>query len=131
MTIEAEYIKRLLYMKYKIIFVIVFLLILGAIFSFAILRDSKGGESYINAKVLEVKENTIVVEIIDGGGTNADSLMNSKNPVTVSSETVNKSARPNLNIGDEIRIVYNSDSVKKEPLRIEVVFAIYLLNELE
>lgn len=118
-------------MKNKIIFVLVFLLIIGAIFSFVIVRDSKGGESYINAKVLEVKENTIVVEIIDGGGVKTDSLMNSKSLVTVSSDTVNKSARPNLSIGDEIRIVYNSESVKKDPLRIEIVFAIYLLDELE
>lgn len=119
-------------MKKKIMFAIVILFIAGIICRYIIvLHSSKGGESYINAKVLEVKEDTIVVEIMDGSGMKEDLLMNCKNPVTVSSDTVNKSARPNLSIGDEIRIVYNSDSVKNEPLRIETVYAIYLLDELE
>lgn len=118
-------------MKNKLIFVIVLLLVIGAVYGFVILCDSKGGESYINARVLALKENTFVVEIIDGGGMKTDTLSDCKEPIMVSYDTINKSARPDLSIGDEVRIVYNSDSIKKEPLRIEIVFAIYMLDELE
>ena len=36
---------------------------------------------------------------------------------------------PEMRKDDKIRIVYNEDSVTEKPFKIDIVFAIYLLDE--
>ncbi|MGN1029362.1 MAG: hypothetical protein ACI4P7_04670, partial [Bacilli bacterium] len=49
--------------------------------------------------------------------------------VIINKNTISTDKLPELDKGDKIRIVYNGENVKEDPLKIEIVFAIYLLDE--
>ena len=96
-----------------------------------IMNTSRGGQAYLNAVVLEVKETFVVVEVLYVEDNDDTLLAGSKEQVIINTDTVNEAARPDFSEGDMIRVVYHSDSVQREPLRIETVYAIYLRNELD
>ena len=112
-------------MKKINVFLLSFLPVIVIVLSIIIMNHSRGGQDYMNAIVLEVKETSVIVEVLDMGDKDNHSLITGKEHIIINTDTINKSACPDLNEGDTIRVVYDSDSIKKEPLRIETVYAIY------
>ena len=48
---------------------------------------------------------------------------------SVTKEVVSAKGTPELNVGDNIRVVFNGDVMESDPLQIGTVYAIYLLDE--
>ena len=92
----------------------------------ATLCGNKKGQDYLNAKVLEITDTEIMVECIDET-TNRLAGMT----LSVSQNIISASGVPEIEIGDEIRVVYDFGKEKQStiPVKIEHVYAIYLLDE--
>lgn len=82
-------------------------------------------QSYFNASVLEVNDNSIMVECTK----EFNSGITVGEKVSVATETVVAAAMPEMAIGDSIRVVFNGDVMESFPLQIGTVFSIYLLDE--
>ena len=104
--------------------VVSILLVLACLF--ALSACSNKGQDYLNAKVIEITENEIIVECIDEA---TNQLTGSR--LSVSKEVVSADGIPQIKIGHEIRVVFDFDSVSKldDPVRINQVYAIYLLDK--
>lgn len=121
--------------EYKCIFKKVILLII--IFGLSLLMigcvnfkvENGKTENYINAVVDDIKEDSIKVVPIDNENVNSEKNIINADSVIINKNTISTDKLPELEKGDKIRIVYNSESVKEDPLKIEIVFAIYLLDE--
>ena len=101
------------------------LLILILLVSVTACRNEKG-QDYLNAKVMEIKEDVLIVECIDESTNQlAGSIL------SVSTNVVSADGIPQIEIGQEIRVVFDFSQVDKQddPVRIEHVYAIYLLDE--
>lgn len=88
--------------------------------------SNEKGQDYFNAKVMEIKEDELIVECIDGS---TNQLAGST--LSVSTNVVSADGTPQMEIGQEIRVVFDYSKVDKQddPVRIEHVYAIYLLDE--
>lgn len=91
--------------------------------------ESGKTENYMNAVVDDVTEEGIKVVPIDNENVNSDKDIINANSIIVNKNTISTDKLPELEKGDKIRIVYNGESVEEDPLKIEIVFAIYLLDE--
>lgn len=79
---------------------------------------------YFNATVLEVQDNTILVE--PTGGPDAPSA----DQVLISpEELLRDSPQSKLKEGDTICVVFNGDVAETSPAQLDTVFAIYLVGE--
>ena len=109
-------------MKKSFSFVIVFIFV--CILSLAGCQDNEKTQNYFNAAVLEIHEDSILVECLDV----TNGIVSQGEEIEVSTNVVSANGVPELKIGDNIRIVCGEvkDSI---PLEIEQVFAIYLLDE--
>ena len=87
--------------------------------------SNEKGQDYLNAKVMEIKEDELILECTDS----KNGLMGST--LSVSTNVVSADGIPQMEIGQEIRVVFDFSKVDKqdEPVRIEQVYAIYLLDE--
>lgn len=88
--------------------------------------SNKKGQDYFNAKVMEIKEDEIIVECIDESTNHlAGSIL------SVSTNVVSADGIPQMEIGQEIRVVFDFSKVDQQddPVRIEHVYAVYLLDE--
>ena len=88
--------------------------------------SNEKGQDYLNAKVMEKKEDEIIVECIDESTNQlAGSIL------SVSTNVVSADGIPQMEIGQEIRVVFDFSKVDKhdDPVKIEHVYAIYLLDE--
>ena len=104
--------------------VVSILLVLACLF--ALSACSNKGQDYLNAKVMEIKEDEIIVECIDESTNQlAGSIL------SVSTNVVSADGIPQMEIGQEIRVVFDYSKVDKQddPVRIKHVYAIYLLDE--
>ena len=88
--------------------------------------EAIGSNAYFNATVLEVYENSVLVEPFDG--TNERSC---SDKITVSTNVIFSDPVPILERGTEILIVYNSVIEELYPANIPTVFGIYLLSDIE
>lgn len=79
---------------------------------------------HFDATVLEVDENMILVEPFEN-----EKIQKSSDKISVSTDVISTISVPDLEIGTEIRVVYNGDILETDPARIKNVFAIYLLDE--
>lgn len=79
---------------------------------------------YFNASVLEVYENSVLVEPFEG----SDELK-SADQIDVNTEVISTHEVPEMEAGTTIRIVYNGDIAESYPAQINTVFAIYLVDE--
>ena len=88
--------------------------------------SNEKGQDYLNAKVMEKKEDEIIVECIDES---TNQLAGST--LSVSTNVVSADGTPQMEIGQEIRVVFDFSKVDKQgtSVRIEHVYAIYLLDE--
>ena len=101
------------------------LLILILLVSITACSNEKG-QDYLNAKVMEIKEDVLIVECIDESTNQlAGSIL------SVSTNVVSADGIPQMEIGQEIRVVFDFSKVDKQddPVRIEHVYAIYLLDD--
>lgn len=88
--------------------------------------DAKpGGNPYFNATVLEVSENSVLVEPFEGSTErkSADKIYLSL--------TGFPDNYPEMKAGDEIRVVYNGQIAESYPAQINTVFAIYFLEDIK
>ena len=86
--------------------------------------DSLKQNPYFNATVLEIKENSILVEPFPN-----EDERKSSDKISVSTDVISKNPLPKLKKGDEIRIVYNGEILEIYPAMIHKVFAIYPLKD--
>lgn len=91
--------------------------------------ESEKTQNYINAIVDDITEEGINVIPIDNENVNSEKNIINADSVIINKNTISTDKLPELDKGDKIRIVYNIESVKEDPLKIEIIFAIYLLDE--
>lgn len=91
--------------------------------------ESEKTQNYINAIVDDITEEGINVIPIDNENVNSEKNIINADSVIINKNTISTDKLPELDKGDKIRIVYNGENVKEDPLKIEIVFAIYLLDE--
>lgn len=91
--------------------------------------ESDKTQNYINAVVDDIAEEIINVVPIDNENVNSDKDIINANSLIVNKNTISDNNLPELEKGEKIRIVYNGESVEEDPLKIDIVFAIYILYE--
>lgn len=108
----------------KKLFSFVIVLIFVCILSLAGCQDNEKTQNFFNATVLEIREDSILVECLDV----TNGVVSQGEEVEVSTKVVSANGVPELEIGDNVRIVCGEvmDSI---PLKAEQVFAIYFLDE--
>ncbi len=85
-------------------------------------EECVGDQLTFDAKVLEVYENSVLVEC-----TGCESgLMSVGDQVSVSTKLASGEECPELAVGDSIRVVHNPVVMETYPLQLEVVYEIYL-----
>ena len=77
------------------------------------------GQAYFNAKVLEINKEYVDVRCIEAFNSG----------ISVTKDVVSAEGVPELNVDDNIRVVFNGDVMESDPLQIGTVYAIYLLDE--
>ena len=78
------------------------------------------GQVYFNAQVLEVNKEYIKVRCVE--------TFNSG--ISVDEEfSVTNSEVPELNVDDNIRVVFNGEIMESYPIQLGTIYAIYLLDE--
>lgn len=117
--------------KIVIIGIILLLVIAGVINHFLKRSYSAGdaGESFFNAVVLEITEGTVRVKPVDNENVSAQKQVVEAESVLINADIVAADGLPELKNGDKIRIVYNGESIENDPLRINIVFNVYLFDE--
>lgn len=89
------------------------------------------GESYLNATVLEVQENILIVKPIDNQETKAPKEVKEAEKLTLDLTRFDIKVMPeNLTVGEKIRVVFNEDSVERDNnVKIKIVFAVYRIDK--
>ena len=87
--------------------------------------ESEKGQAYFNARVLEVNKEYVDVQCTETF--NSGISVDEEFPVT--KDVVSAKGAPELNIGDNIRVVFDGNVMDRAPLKIGTVYAIYLLDE--
>jgi hypothetical protein len=87
--------------------------------------ENEKRQAYFNAKVLEVNKEYVDVRCIEA----FNSGISIDEEFSVTTDVVSAKGAPELNVGDNIRIVFNGDVMESDPLQIGTVYAIYLLDE--
>lgn len=90
----------------------------------AISSDDENVNPYFDAKVLEVNENNILVEPLEG-----EEERNSASKIYVSTDVISENPLPEIKKGDTVRIIYNGQIQETYPAQISDVFAIYPVNQ--
>ena len=87
-------------------------------------EENENGQNYFNATVLEVYDDYILVECLDV----TNGIVTSGEKAKVNTEVVSNDEVPELETGDNVRIVFGAtdDSI---PLQVGNVFSIHLLDE--
>lgn len=93
--------------------------------------DADKGESYLNATVLEVQENILIVKPIDNQETKAPKEVKEAEKLTLDLTGFDTKVMPeNLTVGEKIRVVFNEDSVERDNnVKIKIVFAVYRIDK--
>lgn len=86
--------------------------------------ETAGYNPHFNATVLEIQENTILVEPTDGPDRPAADEV-----LIPLKEILRDAPVPELQEGSAIRVVYNGDVAETAPAQLDTVFAIFLLDE--
>lgn len=88
-------------------------------------NGTKKGEAYFNAQVLEVNKGYVKVRCIEefNSGISVDEEF------SVTKDVVSKKEVPELNVDDNIRVVFNGEIMESYPIKLGTVYVIYLLDE--
>ena len=102
------------------------LAVLGCIVALSGCKNENGEkQAYFNAKVLEVNKEYVDVRCIEA----FNSGISVDEEFSVTKDVVSAGWVPELNVDDNIRVVFNGDVMESDPLQIGTVYAIYLLDE--
>ena len=101
-----------------------FLAVLGCIVALSGCKN-EAEQAYFNAKVLEVNKEYVDVRCIEA----FNSGISVDEEFSVTKDVVSAEGVPELNVDDNIRVVFNGDVMESDPLQIGTVYAIYLLDE--
>jgi len=83
------------------------------------------GQVYFNARVLEVNDGYVDVRCLEAF--NSGISVDEEFPVTMDVES--SKGVPEMNVDDNIRVVFNGEIMERYPLKLGTVYAIYLLDE--
>ena len=72
---------------------------------------------------------TVDTDIVSASNSASDTLISIDEEFSVTKDVVSAKGAPELNVDDNIRIVFNGDVMESDPLQIGTVYAIYLLDE--
>ena len=100
------------------------LVVLGCIVALSGCKN-EAEQAYFNAKVLEVNKEYVDVRCIEA----FNSGISVDEEFSVTKDVVSAEGVPELNVDDNIRVVFNGDVMESDPLQIGTVYAIYLLDE--
>lgn len=90
----------------------------------------KKTESYFTGEVISIEERSVTVKPIKSDKTNAPKAVTKAEEVHVSLEGFGIKLLPGeLTIGDTVRVLFNGDSVKTDPVTIGTAFQIYRVEE--
>ena len=84
----------------------------------------ENGQDYFNARVLEVYDNFVAVECLDV----TTGAVNEGAEVHVPKKVASTNVVPDMQVGDEIRVVFTG-VMETYPLQLQTVWAIYELDE--
>ena len=100
------------------------LAVLGCIVALSGCKN-EAGQAYFNAKVLEVNKGYIKVRCVEtfNSGISVDEEF------SVTTDVVSNSEVPELNVDDNIRVVFNGEIMESYPIQLGTIYAIYLLDE--
>lgn len=87
-------------------------------------EEKPNGQDYFNGKVLEIHDTYILVECLDV----TSGAITSGTTAKVSTEVVNAHGTPEMNLGDNVRVVFKGVK-EKDPVSFDTVFSIFLLDE--
>lgn len=82
-------------------------------------------DQYFDAEVLEIHEDSILVKSIGGRD------IPSADEIIVSTLIQGTNKLPEMEVGTQIRVMYGGKVTKTEPAKIDIVFAIYLLDDIK
>ena len=88
-------------------------------------NENENGQAYFNAKVLEVNKEAVDVKCIEA----FNSGISVAEELSITKEVVSAGGTPELNVDDNIRVVFNGVVMESNTLQIGTVYAIYLLDE--
>ncbi len=95
----------------------------GAVFA-QTSAEAKNQNPYFNATVLEVYENSVLVEPFKD-----EEIRKSSDQIYVGTDVISTNPVPNLKKGMQIRVVYNGNILESYPASLGGVFAIYELDK--
>ncbi len=81
-------------------------------------------DQYFDAEVLEIHEGNILVKPIGGKD------IPSASEIIVSTSIHGSNKLPEMEVGMQIRIMFGGQVTETEPAKIDIVFAIYTLDEI-
>lgn len=112
--------------KKRIMVILMGILLLTGVAGCGSINESNAakGEAYFNATVLEVREDSVLVEPFAG-----EEELKSADKIVVSTKVMSTNKVPTMEPGTLIRIVYNGEILESYPAQINKVVAIYLVNE--
>ena len=84
-------------------------------------KPGTDGEYSFAAKVIEVKDKHLLVEVTDSG----NSALQSGTKVDVSTNVTSADGCPSVEAGDHVSVVFNGEVMEKNPPALGTVFHIY------
>jgi len=79
------------------------------------------GEYFFTARITEVHDNYLLVEVTDGG----NSHISVGSPVTVTKNVTSADGCPSLTVGEYARVVFDGTVMEKYPPSLGTVYRIY------
>lgn len=116
-------------MKKVSIFIITLCLILSMVGCSKGTKEVINTQNYINSVINDISENIINVTPVDNDNVNSNKNLIEAKSIIIDLNTASTDVIPKLSKNDKIRIVYNGDSIKENPFKIDKVFSIYLVDE--
>ena len=105
------------------------ILLLMSVFAIALAAcGNQKGQDHIDAKVLKITQTEIAALCIGESGNQLEGKT-----LAVSRKVISADGVPEIRAGDKIRVVFDAGKVSKseDPVRVEHVYAIYLLDDIE
>lgn len=83
------------------------------------------GQDYFNASVTQVNDNFILAEVTE----NVSGAISVGTEVSISNKNISSEEFPELEVGDNIRVVYAGEVLEKDPPGFQKIISVFLINE--
>ena len=87
--------------------------------------DSLTGQDYFNAKVTQVNDNFILAEVTE----NVSGAISVGTEVSISKQNISSEPYPELEVGDNIRVVYAGEVLEKDTPGFQKIISVFKLDE--